>query len=594
LSYDPENKIQFEELSPSLQERIIDLTTLYNSSHNGQVLKLDTINKKMFTDDNFFKCRVVSTLAELTQEKLTTSVDLSSVFNSWYAYAHGNNSALALLDTTNNTVSAEGQNLAVAPYTTFTSGKAWSYNRATGLISNVTAENVVSGFITPIQDYNNYTLKVKIDVGSDDDNAMIIVGYYKDTNGVEHTLSVVRGAGLYNGENDTLFTWGLIYDMGNSTQQMLINLTTTATKYDTSPNTHNYVYVTVTRLGSTITCTTSDYSSTGVNDTIDDNLTFSYTMPTSKENGMSDAMFTNLGQMLNYPSSVGLGARSLSCSFSIINQSGIWDTGYIYSLYDNQVYKYNAYSTAWDILGSLSSYLPSRVLLYNDTFNSLYFYYYEGVYQKITILPSTINANTVGGFPAVGDNNGTSRTWPYIPVINSSDGGMEIGRYIDFHYSSNDNSDFGSRIELEQDGSMVFLDHGGTGSINLDKIINVIGSFSSNNNSSSGNLIIGNTKIQYGVVSVTNAALANGINIWFSTSFSNNSYCAVILNAYTYFTHTAWAGNGDNGSSYTVFQAADYYLNTFATRYNDRLYIKFPSGGPSNSVNVIRYLLIGS
>lgn len=593
MGYNLENGIQFDELAPSLQQRLINLTTLYNTSHNGQVLKLDTINKQLVSDDNFLKCRVVSTLAELNQEKLTTSVDLTSVFSSWYPYAHGNNAALALLDNTNNTVPAEGQNLAVAPYNTFTTGKAWSYNSSTGLISNVGTENVVSGFITPIQDYNNYSITVKVDVGSDDDNAMIIVGYYKDSNGTEHTLSVVRGAGLYSGSTDALFLWGLIYDMGNSTQQMLVNMSTNVVPYDTASSTHNYVYLTVTREGPSITCKTSDYSSTGVNTTINDNLTFSYTMPTSKTNGMTDDMFNNLSSMLNYPSSVGFGARSLACTFTVLSQNGIWNLDYVYSLYDNLVYHYNTYSAAWETLGTLSTFLPSRILLYSSTFNSLYFYYYQGVYQKVTILPSNINATTLNGLSVSNDASGISHTWPYIPALNSSDGGMEIGRYLDFHYSSNENLDYLARIIVGQDGNLTFSDHSGSNWIDLDRIIGVLGSFTQYVNPYAGNLTIASTLIQYGTANVPDTTLATGYNLYFSKSFSNNNYAVIVLNAYSYYAYQAMRGGGDNADYYTAYIQFDWYINT-ATKYNDHLYIKFASGAPKNSINPIRYLIIGT
>lgn len=593
MSYNTENKIQYGELAPSLQQRLIDLTTLYNSSHTGQTLKVDTINKDLIADDNFFKCRVVNSLAELNQEKETTIMDLSSVFDTWSAYAHGNISALTLLDNSNNTLSAEGQNLAVAPYNTFTSGKAWSYNSSTGTISNVTTANVVSGFIAPANDYNNYTLNVKIDTGGSNDSVMIIVGFYTDANNVQHTLTVARSSKIWNGSTDNLFTWGLIYDMGNSTQQFLVNMTTSDTStYDCNGNSHNYVYLTVTRLGATITAKTSDYSNTGTNTTVNDNLTFSYTMPTSKTTGMSDEMFTNLGNMLNYPSSVGFGARDVACTFTILSQSGIWDNGYIYSLYDNQVYSYNTFSTAWESIGTLDEHLSSRILLYNSTFNTLYFYYYKNIYQKITVLPSSINANTLGGYLAIGDNNGVARSWPYIPVINSNDGGMEIGRYIDFHYLSNDSSDFGSRISLESDGNMAFSDHSGSRSIDLDTIISKLGNLNAWTNGTAGIIIINDVKIQYGSVAVTWRDIKNGSNFYFQQSFANNGYVLLICDV-----------NYIIASSYQMsagFLAYNYTQTVYSipswTQYTDHIYVKntLQATEGNNPTITLRYLAIGN
>ncbi|MEN6411618.1 MAG: hypothetical protein ABFC84_02505 [Veillonellales bacterium] len=53
------------------------------------------------------------------------------------------------------------------------------------------------------------------------------------------------------------------------------------------------------------------------------------------------------------------------------------------------------------------------------------------------------NAATVGGYAP--QNTGSGASWPFIPFVQTS-GVIEIGKYIDFHESSNDGLDYAARI----------------------------------------------------------------------------------------------------------------------------------------------------
>ena len=127
---------------------------------------------------------------------------------------------------------------------------------------------------------------------------MIIAGYMKDSNGVEHTLSLVRGAGniksgfgdpiygaekyaQYNGCIDTTFWWGLIYDMGNPTQHILINKSadTGPSKFHTADTNHCIAYITLIRTDSHLECRTTDWSVDGSDKTDVNDWSFTWDIP---------------------------------------------------------------------------------------------------------------------------------------------------------------------------------------------------------------------------------------------------------------------------------------------------------------------------
>jgi microcystin-dependent protein len=417
MSYNPEDKIQWEELSPSLQARFSKYDYLFDNlflnSEQHQVVKVNVEKKQLFGDDNFRKLRVVSNNDELNSELQSTTIDMSDIFNNWYRYAHYNTEAVKALDysnyngdpgwTSGDAYIPEGQNIMTNnQYSDYINGGGWSYDSSTNEIHNVYDYMVVAGFISPSSDYYNYKLKVKVDTGWDDDNIMIIVGYFKDANGIEHTLSLVRGAGavasaasdedlIKTGRKfigsgklmDTRFTWGLIYDMGNATQDFLVNYTDKAGYFVSNRNTdttivmpveneHSICYMTVIRNNNILTCKTTNFSYDGSDKTDQANLTFTYTLPSTKPASMSTEEYANLTAMLGSPSSIGFGARSTTGWFTILEQENIFGDNDIYALHEKQVYTYS--NSKWQVKGDIENYLIKRIFLYSSKFNKLYFF----------------------------------------------------------------------------------------------------------------------------------------------------------------------------------------------------------------------------
>lgn len=332
MAFNNEDKVSYKELAPSLKrlfknlekeikerqigyindnskyiDRLKDkLTTLENrddlkelyamaktddeESASGQVLKINPSKKSLYQHDEFLNRRIVSNQYEKEEEMLRIPTSMETIFKTWKRYAHFDAYATTYLDQTNHNVAdlPEGQNLNSWEYNLYLDPNqtGWVFDKKTNCIRGTYDGHVTAGFISPTSDYYSYYLKTMIDVGWDDDNLMIVLGYVVDENGKEHTLSLVRGAGnfvtgngkylesfikdgkrYYNriGYNipipgsdygpegfkpgnpsinyprdkwknkincrdvgnlpfDTTFWWGLIYDMGNDTQFIITDL----------------------------------------------------------------------------------------------------------------------------------------------------------------------------------------------------------------------------------------------------------------------------------------------------------------------------------------------------------------------------------
>lgn len=332
MSFNNEDKVSYKELAPSLKRLFKDLekeikerqigyigdnakyidrlkdrlTTLENrddlkelyamaktddeESASGQVLKINPSKRSLYQHDEFLNRRIVSNQYEKEEEMLRIPTSMETIFKTWKRYAHFDAYATTYLDETNHNIAdlPEGQNLNSWEYNLYLDPNqtGWIFDKKTNCIRGTYDGHVTAGFISPTADYFSYYLKTMIDVGWDDDNLMIVLGYIVDENGKEHTLSLVRGAGnlvtgngkyiesfikdgkrYYNriGYNipipgsdygpegfkpgnpsinyprdkwknkincrdvgnlpfDTTFWWGLIYDMGNDTQFIITDL----------------------------------------------------------------------------------------------------------------------------------------------------------------------------------------------------------------------------------------------------------------------------------------------------------------------------------------------------------------------------------
>lgn len=497
MAFNNEDKVSYKELAPSLKrlfkdlekeikERQIgyindnakyidrlkdkltalenrdDLKELYKMTKNddeesasGQVLKINPSKRSLYQHDEFLNRRIVSNQYEKEEEMLRIPTSMETIFKTWKRYAHYDAYATCYLDNTNHDFGyPEGQNLNYSEYTLYTDPKqsGWRFDKKTNCISGTYDGIVTAGFISPTTDYFSYYIKTMVDVGWDDDNLMIVVGYTVDENGKEHTLSLVRGSGnakRWDVENaasyidehgkriwrrigytipipgtdygqvgfkpgnpsinyprkdwrnkvsyhsewdpiDTVFWWGLIYDMGNDTQFIITDLSN-----ESGPSLFptNYgvciSYISALREGNYFKFTTSQWSKDGSDDKIMPNCTFEFSLPDEKPEHWSDEMFENMKKMCLEPSHVGFGCRSGQPRFTIMDQRGIFDDEDIYSLYEDKIFSFNSQKFSWEFKEKISENknFTQKIFLYNPRLKTLYWYNDVFDYTRITMPP---------------------------------------------------------------------------------------------------------------------------------------------------------------------------------------------------------------
>lgn len=392
-----------------------NITTIYGggssasnplvSAEKGEVLKSNGSGGIMI-GDIFKRVKMAGTSGDLDVEKTFTSVTLDEIMNEWKRYTHSYGPALYALDNSNSSTTATGawsqrQNDWTQDghrvYLDRTQ-TGWIVDKSVNMIQSTVDGYPVCGFISPKPSYYNYKFKCKIDTGWDDDNNGIVVGYCVDSNGREHTLTVMRGRGratavsnpsdiIYDPNAsgiDTKFWWGLIYDAGNDTQDFLVNKSTTVgTGYYPGGNT-DYCYITAERNDKTITAKTTRFSVDGSDNVDVPAWTFSWTLPATKPATMPAAEYDNLTTMLTGKNHVGFCVRSSNMAkFSIVSQEGIYTTMPLYDLTTNSYYEYDAITKTWVNKGDMGTEIPNRCFLYSEGTNHFYFYNYKNNFTKI-------------------------------------------------------------------------------------------------------------------------------------------------------------------------------------------------------------------
>lgn len=332
---------------------------------NGSVIKTNPPSS-LFLDTNFRELKVVVNDQELQDEMTYKPISLKDVFNSWYRFAHSDNWALSQLVTNSNEHKwGTWQNT----NQTFLN-KIWTYDDRTKGISCNVMDSPACGFINPKDYYTNYYLRIKY-ITSDDDNTFLVFGFYKDTSGKEHTLSIVRGA-----RSDTICYWALIYDIGNPTQHKIVDLSRTIGQQGKGT-----YYISILRLDTHFV-----FKTTNCNQSTDrEDVTIIWDLPTSKPGDMTNEEFYNITKMINGPGRIGFGVRSMPTTFYIDKQYNIFDDGDIYALHQDLVYYYDSATEGWKVRGKCSDILPNYIWLYNPRIHNFYFYYKAYQWQKIVL-----------------------------------------------------------------------------------------------------------------------------------------------------------------------------------------------------------------
>ena len=364
VNYRKQKVTELESLIASLSSNTQDprIQTLLNDGKymDGMILKLDSVNNKIYADDGYRNICVVENDAELDQMKgVVVPIDLTDVFNSWYRYAHYcSDSRNALNSTAENTfLGGSGtfiQNTgACADYL-----NKWTHNMTSNpkSITCTVDWSPTCGFVSNNDFYTNYYLRVKYNE-SDDDFCFICVGFYKDSSGIEHTLSIVSctiGGG-------TKISWAFIYDLDCPTQHIIKDFTSVVG----NGGGHGDHYISAKRSNSSFV-----FKKSPANSSVDNEAwTIKWEYPSTKPSDMTAAEYENIGKMLDH-GRIGVGVVNMPCTFYIADQNAIFDEQNIYALHTDDVYSYKS-GTGWYISGKIKDTLPDRTFIYNPYLKKL-------------------------------------------------------------------------------------------------------------------------------------------------------------------------------------------------------------------------------
>jgi len=380
-----------EEIQDDIEDLMNGTSKFYVDGEQGQVLKVDNKQRFIYPHDEFSRLRCVDTDEELQIEMKELPINLEDVFYNWYRYAHFSVPGCGYLESGSSETSRDvpgwleqGQNLNNDEYLYYTDRTrgGWTYNSKEQTIYINGDTYPVAGFINTVDGYTNYLLRIQIHNRADGDNGGIVIGYYTDSQGVEHTLSILRGA------DACYFQYGLIYDAGNPNYKVIWN------GQDKIGGGNGYCYLSVQRSDTHFEFKTTNWGSNKPYDSHDvvKECTFTFDLPTSKPSDWSQEMYDNIVKILNSPNRVGFVVRSGDLGFKIDRQSGIFDDDDIYDLKNDIVWSYDFKQSKWIEKDKVHNVLSNRIFIYYPRKNYLYFYTYWNQYTKMILNQNDIKS----------------------------------------------------------------------------------------------------------------------------------------------------------------------------------------------------------
>jgi len=348
-------------------------SSMFTNTFTGQVAKVKNSNS-IFGSDFLYNLRVTSNQAEFDyMVNSAPFIDLQDVFNNWYRFAHADPGALSQLVGDVETHYGPWQS---NKYHDHGFLQNWTYDAGSHSITKNEDWSPFCGFVNNADCYFNYYLRLKYTT-DDDDNTAIIVGYCMDNKGVEHTLSIIRGACP-----NTKFYWGLVYDAGNASQHLIVNYTDKVGVSSTGT-----FYISVKRTNYNFEFKASKSNS----DKDNEDWTIRWTLPEKSvalSTGYTEEEYNNLVIMTHKPNRVGFAVRSMYCTFYIVDQEYVFEDSNIYRLDRDEVWTKNNSGGSWYNSGKrCSDVLQPYIYLYNSYLDTLYFY---------GSLPSSINGSENG------------------------------------------------------------------------------------------------------------------------------------------------------------------------------------------------------
>lgn len=290
----------------------------------GEFVVASVNNSNTYTTDFLVSVsdKIVDDAGALATE-LADTPSLADVFNAWDRFSHN----------TSLTFPANASEAA-----------AWSYNAGTNTVSSTVNSGTVTGFYSP-ETYDDWTFETDLaSAGADNDIGFVVAGFVIDpATGYEYTLTVFRQT---DGGVGGLGSWGIVYNMGQTDQQVLA--TNSTGQGSGGWNSVGSTRIKVVKNGRTITATTSQFGGL----TLDPATELTYDLG-------SNANTTRFAGPVQY----GFGAWSQDqCAFTNINFVPQVPE-LLYDFSSDNIYTYSAANQLWSIDSDRSlNDAPGRIL----------------------------------------------------------------------------------------------------------------------------------------------------------------------------------------------------------------------------------------
>jgi hypothetical protein len=309
-------------LSAAQVENRIDTILPYGQL--GEFVVSSVNNSNTYTTDFLVSVsdKIVDDAGALSRE-LLDAPSLADIFNTWDRFSHD----------ASLTFPANASEAA-----------AWSYNAGTNTVSSTVNSGTVTGFYSP-DTYDNWTFTTDLaSAGADNDIGFVVAGFVTDpVTGYEYTLTVFRQT---DGGIGGLGSWGIVYNMGQTDQQILATNSTAngAGGWNAAGSTQ----IKVVKNGRNITATTSQFGSL----TLDPATVLTYDLGSNP----NTVRFAG-------PVQYGFGAWSQDqCAFTNINFVPEVPE-LLYDFSSGNIYTYSAANQLWSIDSDRSlNDAPGRIL----------------------------------------------------------------------------------------------------------------------------------------------------------------------------------------------------------------------------------------
>ena len=292
----------------------------------GEFVVASVNNSNTYTTDFLVSVsdKIVDDAGALATE-LADTPSLADVFNAWDRFSHN----------TSLTFPANASEAA-----------AWSYNAGTNTVSSTVNSGTVTGFYSP-ETYDDWTFETDLaSAGADNDIGFVVAGFVIDpATGYEYTLTVFRQT---DGGVGGLGSWGIVYNMGQTDQQVLA--TNSTGQGSGGWNSVGSTRIKVVKNGRTITATTSQFGGL----TLDPATELTYDLG-------SNANTTRFAGPVQY----GFGAWSQDqCAFTNINFVPQVPE-LLYDFSSDNIYTYSAANQLWSIDSDRSLNDAPGIILHN-------------------------------------------------------------------------------------------------------------------------------------------------------------------------------------------------------------------------------------